>query len=174
VLCVPPLPLSLRVETFFWYKPNVTGDIPGPRKAHSTSLVNNCLYVFGGGDAENYFEDLYVLDVITHHWTKPETKGDVPGPRRAHTATVVGNKIWIFGGGDGKAPLDATYALDTENMTWAELKSNADALFPDARGYHSACMVDTKIAYFGGSDMEECFSDMVVLDTGLLAVRAGV
>lgn len=50
-------------ETMFWYKPRVTGTIPEPRRAHTANLIDNKLYIYGGGDSQNYFSHLYLFDV---------------------------------------------------------------------------------------------------------------
>jgi len=157
--------LIFDTETMFWYKPASTGDIPGPHRAHSATLVDHRIFIFGGGDGPNYFDHLYILDTTNMHWTKPECNGQVPGPRRSHTSILVGKKIYVFGGGDGNKALNETYVLDTEKLNWEILK--AVGQLPAARGYHTANLIGNngKIYVYGGSDGQECFSDVFVLDT---------
>jgi len=130
----------------------------------SANLVDNKLFVFGGGDGANYFADLYVLDLVTMHWSKPETSGAIPGPRRAHTGTLINkNKLFIFGGGDGNKALNDIYVLDTDKLHWDTYKTSGNV--PNPRGYHSTSLIGAdKVWVFGGSDGSEVFSDMSILD----------
>jgi len=154
------------IETFFWSKPEVRGVEFGPHRAHSATLAPNGtdILVFGGGDGPNYFDSLYVLNTKTMAWSQPKVSGTSPGPRRAHSATLLGRDLYIFGGGDGRKALNDIFILDTEAFTWRACNVKGDV--PPPRGYHAACQVDNnKILVTGGSDGQECFSDVCILDT---------
>jgi len=156
--------LMFDPDTMFWYKMTTTGVAPGPHRAHSATLVDSKLFVFGGGDGANYFAELYVLDLVTLHWSKPEISGAIPGPRRAHTGTLINkNKLFIFGGGDGNKALNDIYVLDTDKLHWDTYKTSGTV--PNPRGYHSTSLIGPDKAWvFGGSDGSEVFSDLSVLD----------
>ena len=49
-------------ETMYWNYPEFSGELPTPRSAHSATAVEDKIFVFGGGDNSNYFNDLYILD----------------------------------------------------------------------------------------------------------------
>ncbi|KYR02856.1 hypothetical protein DLAC_00326 [Tieghemostelium lacteum] len=154
-------------KTMFWSKPKTNGAdgcIPNPHRAHTATLVDKRLFIFGGGDGPNYFKDLFVLDTETLTWTKPVTTGNGPGPRRAHTANLVNGKtIYIFGGGDGNKALNEVYSLDTDSLSWTLIKPTGT--IPKSRGYHSSVLIgNTKIGIFGGSDGQECFDDYFIFD----------
>jgi len=146
----------------FWHSPKTTGTIPGPHRAHSATLVDHRLFVFGGGEGTTYFDHLYILDTTTLHWTKPECSGTLPGPRRAHTAVLIGKKIIFFGGGDGNKALNETFTLDTEKLNWESVKAYGS--LPVARGYHTSVLLNDKIWSYGGSDGQECFNDLFMFD----------
>ncbi|KAG1487070.1 hypothetical protein G6F52_014240 [Rhizopus delemar] len=70
----------MHTDTLTWTKPRTTGQVPPPCRAHSCTTVERVLgpgkrsyslYVFGGGDGPNYFNDLYILNVgkLTHSLT---------------------------------------------------------------------------------------------------------
>lgn len=54
--------LVFDTETMYWNYPECSGEIPTPRCAHSATTVEDKIFVFGGGDSANYFNDLYILD----------------------------------------------------------------------------------------------------------------
>ncbi len=48
-----------------WYRPTVKGDAPASRSFHSATLVGSKLYVFGGSNDSQYFNDLFIFDART-------------------------------------------------------------------------------------------------------------
>ncbi|KAI8645795.1 hypothetical protein BD408DRAFT_411091 [Parasitella parasitica] len=164
----------LDMDTLTWSKPRTFGQMPPPCRAHSCTTVERdlgggkksySLYVFGGGDGPNYFNDLYVLNVDTLTWSKPNTDGEAPSPRRAHTTCIWNQKIIIVGGGDGARALADVHMLDVSNPSlpkWSLLHPEGNP--PIARGYHTSNLVKDKLIVYGGSDGHECFGDVYVLD----------
>ncbi|KAG0360398.1 hypothetical protein BG005_010873 [Podila minutissima] len=150
-------------DTMHWTQPKTYGSIPPPCRAHSSTLVDNKrLYVFGGGDGPQYFNELYMLDTDTLTWTNPQTTGTRPCRRRAHTTCVYNNCMYVFGGGDGVQALNDTYMLNLTDMHWTELKTTGT--IPISRGYHTSNLIKSQFIVYGGSDGHECFSDVHVLD----------
>ncbi|CEP15005.1 hypothetical protein [Parasitella parasitica] len=164
----------LDMDTLTWSKPRTFGQLPPPCRAHSCTTVERdlgagknsySLYMFGGGDGPNYFNDLYVLNIDTLTWTKPKTEGEAPSPRRAHTTCIWNQKIIIVGGGDGARALADVHMLDVSDPTlpkWSLL--HPEGTPPIARGYHTSNLVKDKLIVYGGSDGHECFGDVYVLD----------
>ncbi|KAI7865208.1 uncharacterized protein EV154DRAFT_432980 [Mucor mucedo] len=163
----------LDMDTLTWSKPRTSGQAPPPCRAHSCTTVERevggkktyHLYVFGGGDGPNYFNDLYVLNIDTLIWSKPKTEGEPPSPRRAHTTCIWNGKIIIVGGGDGARALADVHTLDVSDphaLKWSLLKPEGNP--PIARGYHTSNLIKDKLIVYGGSDGHECFSDVHILD----------
>uniref|UniRef100_K3W732 AAA+ ATPase domain-containing protein n=1 Tax=Globisporangium ultimum (strain ATCC 200006 / CBS 805.95 / DAOM BR144) TaxID=431595 RepID=K3W732_GLOUD len=81
--------------------------LPQCRGAHSATLVEDKMYIFGGGDlAESgtaqgaYLNSVMVLDTGIMEWVSPPVKGDFPTPR-ADTTMVFDkntNHLTFFGG----------------------------------------------------------------------------
>lgn len=46
-----------------WWDPRIEGRAPRPRKTHSTGLVGNRLFIFGGHNGESWLSDLHILDL---------------------------------------------------------------------------------------------------------------
>ncbi|KAG0144150.1 hypothetical protein CROQUDRAFT_47747 [Cronartium quercuum f. sp. fusiforme G11] len=146
-------------------KNNPKDHIPPPCRAHSATNVDGRIFIFGGGDGPNYFDDLYYLDTISLVWTKPKIRGTIPSTRRAHATVLYGSQLIIFGGGNGSRALNDVHALDLTDLTkleWRELGIKGQS--PLNRGYHSANLIGSKCIIFGGSDGGECFSDIHILD----------
>lgn len=55
---------SPRADTLVWQPMKTSGKIFPPRAGHTTVLLGNDLFVFGGfSDAKNLYDDLYVLNL---------------------------------------------------------------------------------------------------------------
>ncbi|XP_071724164.1 uncharacterized protein [Rutidosis leptorrhynchoides] len=69
----------LDTDTLMWKELNTSGQLLPPRAGHSTVAFGKNMFVFGGfTDAQNLYDDLYMLDVETGIWTKVITTGDGP------------------------------------------------------------------------------------------------
>ncbi|OSD03716.1 galactose oxidase [Trametes coccinea BRFM310] len=163
-----------NTETMQWTHPQVQGKVPKPCRAHTATLVDRKLFVFGGGEGPDYYNDVYVLDTATREWHHP-LSGDTPEaertcpfppPRRAHTSVLYKNKLWIFGGGNGTHALNDVWTLDLsgglDRLRWEEVSTHGKK--PSARGYHTANLIDNVMVVVGGSDGQQCFSDIWCLN----------
>lgn len=156
-----------------WSHPEVQGDIPPPCRAHTATLVDRKIVIFGGGEGPVYYDTVYVLDTVHRRWQKVEFPEDTPRPttRRAHTAVYYDGKIWVFGGGNGSQALNDVWTLTAncpvEKMRWSKVEIRGNKQ-PSARGYHTANLVRNIMIVVGGSDGRECFSDIWCLNLGKL------
>jgi Rab9 effector protein with kelch motifs len=154
-----------------WSHPEVQGDIPPPCRAHTATLVDRKIVVFGGGEGPVYYDTVYVLDTIYRRWQKVELPEDAvrPTTRRAHTAVYYEGKIWVFGGGNGSQALNDVWTLTVncpiEKMSWSKVEIRGSKQ-PGARGYHTANLVGNIMIVVGGSDGRECFSDIWCMNLG--------
>lgn len=161
----------LLLETMQWSHPEVQGDIPPPCRAHTATLVDRRIVIFGGGEGPVYYDTVYILDTVHRRWQKVEFPADAPHPttRRAHTAVYYDGKIWVFGGGNGSQALNDVWTLTVncpvEKMSWNKVEIRGSKQ-PGARGYHTANLVRNIMIVVGGSDGRECFSDIWCLNLG--------
>mmetsp|Transcript_25263 Transcript_25263/g.72852 ORF Transcript_25263/g.72852 Transcript_25263/m.72852 type:complete len:757 (-) Transcript_25263:91-2361(-) len=84
-----------------WEFLDCDGEVPQSRSGHTCALHRNrFLYIFGGFDGSNCFDDLYVLDLETKHWRRIEAGGDRPSGRASHSAVTddLAGVMYIFGG----------------------------------------------------------------------------
>jgi len=88
-----------------WLRADIDGEGPCPReRASLVPYIEDKLVLFGGYycspdmEVENYFNDLYVLNLSLMEWIQPNVEGEVPQPRSAHSANFVKGKMYVFGG----------------------------------------------------------------------------
>lgn len=131
---------NIPAATMRWTAPKIHGCIPQKRSAHSASLYNGTLYVFGGWNGKRELNDVYALDTSackphrgafytsiscllllppqiivvsdTLEWKLVEATGTVPSPRHFHNGVIVGQRLYVFGGFDGKVWKDDIFVLD--------------------------------------------------------------
>lgn len=170
-----------------WSHPEMLGDVPPPCRAHTATLVDRKIVIFGGGQGPVYYDSTFILDTTTRRWFAPTfpaqsqpvpAEGDPlhPAPRRAHTAVLYNGKIYVFGGGNGLTALNDLWTLDVSRLDtslrgsggglkWTLIKTKEP---PPPRGYHTANLVGSVMVVVGGSDGKECFSDVWCLNLGMV------
>ena len=158
-----------------WTHPDITGDLPPPCRAHTATLYDRKLLIYGGVLGSTYHDSVYVLDTTARKWIRPNiASGPRPASRRAHSAVLYQGKVWMFGGGNGLTALNDVWTLDvsggaglggTKLMCWMQKEMSGKR--PGARGYHTANLVGNIMVVIGGSDGKECFTDVWCLNLGM-------
>ncbi|KAJ3569502.1 hypothetical protein NP233_g5004 [Leucocoprinus birnbaumii] len=153
----------------YWSRAPVFGAIPNrTMRAHSVTLVDNVVWLFGGCDERESWRDVYCLDIETMQWSHPDCVGDIPPPSRAHSATLVDRKIVFIGGGHASTYYDSVYILDTTTRRWSR-PVIAPGATPPQRRAHTAVLNGNKIWVFGGGNGMVALDDVWTLDvSGLL------
>lgn len=80
-----------------WLLANETGESPSPRYNHTANIWNMKMYVFGGWNGKEFFNDTIVYDLEKMVWNKLETQ-ETPCPRMGHASCIVSNNLIIQGG----------------------------------------------------------------------------
>lgn len=141
------------------------GDIPQSRSGHTCALhKNRFLYIFGGFDGSNCFDDLYVLDLELRQWRKIEPGGDLPTGRASHSAVTdeYAGVMYVFGGSGShfgytnKRDL-CEFCFETE--TW-RLLSNPLEDTPSARYGQSMVAFQEGLYVWGGTHGTNYPTDM--------------
>ncbi|KZP05813.1 galactose oxidase, partial [Athelia psychrophila] len=147
----------------YWSRASVFGETPGrPMKAHSATVVDNVVWVFGGCDETGCYRDVYCFDTETMHWSHPTMTGEIPPPCRAHTATLIDRKIVFIAGGQGPNYYDKTYILDTITRRWK--LAQIEGVNPPPRRAHTAVLYKGQIWVFGGGNGMQALNDVWALD----------
>ncbi|VDD74692.1 unnamed protein product [Mesocestoides corti] len=109
---------QLEIDTMTWIKPTVSGDPPAPRSLHSSTVIGNRMFVFGGwvplviDDMKTTAEKewkctntLASLNLDTMSWEpfQMEIFDDslVPRARAGHCAVAVNTRLYVWSGRDG-------------------------------------------------------------------------
>ena len=130
-----------------WIHPVLGGQSPPNCRAHTATLVDRKIVIFGGGEDVQYYNSIHILDTTTRQWVHPNIPEPVPPPRRAHTAVLYKTRIYVFGGGNGTTALNDVWALDVsgpiERMRWEQIETRGKG--PTPRGYHTANLIGNVI-----------------------------
>ncbi|KAH8418157.1 hypothetical protein KR009_006699 [Drosophila setifemur] len=107
----------LDTDSMTWSKPRTLGQSPLPRSLHSSTMIANKMYVFGGWvplvlhDSKPTTErewkctnTLAVLDLDTMTWdnvTLDTVEENVPRARAGHCAVGIQSRLYVWSGRDG-------------------------------------------------------------------------
>jgi N-acetylneuraminic acid mutarotase len=125
------------------------GEPPAKRNDHSATLWNgNKLVIFGGNSEEDvYFNDIFVLDLISMTWSQPDVHGFIPEGRIRHSATIYENKLYVAGG--IRVDPSDTFAntLLTLNLDTWEWEQPVPFI---RRAQHMSFIYNSRLYLFGG------------------------
>lgn len=156
------------------------------RQFHTANIIENKMYVFGGGDGKSWLNELMILDLVNLDWKGPlnfppsgaspnlslsnlqHSQGELnsseaPSGRLQHSSVASDSKIYIFGGEpDQFRQLNDIWCLDTKSLQWEQPQTMGQE--PSARVSSTGCLVDNKIYYFGGYDGVQWLNDVHSFD----------
>ncbi|KIP09449.1 hypothetical protein PHLGIDRAFT_86732 [Phlebiopsis gigantea 11061_1 CR5-6] len=158
----------LDTVTRRWARPTFkpTSPLPPPRRAHTTVLYRNRIWVFGGGNGTMALNDLWTLEVGTTanvdrmRWEQVTTKGKRPTARGYHTANLVGNVMVVIGGSDGRECFSDVWCLNLDTLVWSKVTLNK--LY--RRLSHTATQVGSYLFVWGGHDGTSYTSDLLMFN----------
>ena len=157
-------------------------EVPMPRGAHSATIIDKSLYIFGGyggvGFARRDFNDVTVLELDTFEW-RPllEMTGELPPPRSGHQGIAVNENLYVIGGWNSMDQFADMYIMDTVTSAWTKPPKEGD-FGPPRWNFAAVAVVAVphwKIFVFGGNSgdlvdggnpLGSYMNDMVVLETG--------
>ena len=107
-----------------WSQLDCIGYIPAPREGHSSALVGDVMYVFGGRTEEGTdLGDLAAFRITSRRWYTFQNMGPSPSPRSGHSMTAFGKQIVVLAGEPSSAPRDVgelslVYVLNTDKIRY--------------------------------------------------------
>ncbi|KAJ1964964.1 hypothetical protein GGI12_001089 [Dipsacomyces acuminosporus] len=103
-------------------------NVPPGRAGHSSSVYLNSIYVFGGMNREECFNDLWAYNLEDQGWTKVTPHGATPPARYGHASAVVDDCIFIMGGRTLRGePLNDFFAYKISLQRWYTFQVNSSA-----------------------------------------------
>jgi dynein heavy chain len=154
---------TYSIEEVSWTRQQPKGTGPEKRSGHTACAVLKQLYIFGGWNSMDQFNDMFILDTEAMIWSQIAAPLCCDGFPRWNMAacSVVAIphwKIFVFGGSSGKLTPDSsqgTYlndvsVLDTGTNTWSRPNIIGDIPSPRAEtqlGYDSK---GSRLMIFGG------------------------
>ena len=105
---------------------------PAKRSCHSTVIVGDCLYMWGGYSNRKKHNikaerrDSSFVEVIhlpTGRWEQKPTTGDPPLGIINYVAVAIGNEIFYYGGhsGHGQCDDNVLYSLNVDTLKWRKV-----------------------------------------------------
>lgn len=125
------------------------GQIPPARTNHTMITWGDKLYLFGGTDGVNWFNDVWSYSPHTNSWTQLECIGYIPSPREGHAAALVGDVMYIFGGRTEEGTdLGDLAAFRISSRRWYTFQNMGPS--PSPRSGHSMTTVGKQIVVLAG------------------------
>lgn len=112
-----------------WDVPTVKGNPPKGRSEIKSVIDDSTgkVYIFGGADRTNYFNDMYIFDTVGLSWSVLSL-ADAPSQRAGYTATLLTNGIILYIGGYSyqfvgdvfiDVDISQIFLFDTKSSTWS-------------------------------------------------------
>ena len=119
---------ALDFDTWEWRALECTGTPPEPRSGHQTVAVLDNLFVLGGWNSMDQFDNIYMLNTLSNTWSQPPGGEDF-GPKRWNFSAVAVVavphwKIFVFGGSTGNLN-DGSQAVFNNDIQVYETGSNS-------------------------------------------------
>ncbi|KAK3693609.1 hypothetical protein B0T22DRAFT_421072 [Podospora appendiculata] len=129
--------------------PPSQGKLPPARTNHSIITYNDKMYLFGGTNGFQWFNDVWCYDPTTNFWTQLDCIGYIPIPREGHAASVVDDVMYIFGGRTEEgADLGDLAAFRITSRRWYTFQNMGPS--PSPRSGHSMTAVGKTVVVVGG------------------------
>ncbi|KIV82768.1 hypothetical protein PV11_04848 [Exophiala sideris] len=129
--------------------PHPKPKVPPPRTNHTVISYNDQLYLFGGTNGTQWFNDVWTYNPATNSWTQQDCIGYIPAPREGHSAALVNDVMYIFGGRTEEGTdLGDLAAFRITSKRWYTFQNMGPS--PSPRSGHSMTAYRDKIIVLGG------------------------
>ncbi|OMJ89070.1 hypothetical protein SteCoe_8896 [Stentor coeruleus] len=122
---------------------------PEGRYSGTMSVINSKLYLFGGKNSKQLFNDMWVYHTDSQHWESLTISGEVPSPRYQHSICTEGDAMILWGGVDSGGLKNDLFIYNTLTNYWSQINP-LSLIMP--RAAKAACIVSKipKIYIYGG------------------------
>ncbi|OAQ98277.1 hypothetical protein LLEC1_07343 [Akanthomyces lecanii] len=140
--------------------------IPAARTNHTVINYNDKMYLFGGTNGFEWFNDVWCYDPKVNKWSQLDCIGYIPSRREGHAAALVDDVMYIFGGRTEEgSDLGDLAAFRISLRRWYTFQNMGPS--PSPRSGHSMTTVGKSIVVLGG---EPSTATSTVNDLGILYV----
>ncbi|KAF4967402.1 hypothetical protein FSARC_5042 [Fusarium sarcochroum] len=140
--------------------------MPAARTNHTIVTFNDKMYLFGGTNGFQWFNDVWCYDPAVNKWSQFDCIGYIPAPREGHAAALVDDVMYVFGGRTEEGTdLGDLAAFRISSRRWYTFQNMGPS--PSPRSGHSMTTVGKSIVVLGGEPSSATTS---VSDLGLLYV----
>lgn len=94
---------------------------PQKRMKASMTVINGNLYLFGGKNQNQFYNNMWVFNVQSDNWDSKNLLGDVPSPRYSHAVDSEGDIFVLFGGEDALGLKNDIFIYNSLNSMWKQL-----------------------------------------------------
>ncbi|KAG5438883.1 hypothetical protein PCANB_002213 [Pneumocystis canis] len=158
---------TLNTSNARWEQINPITNSPPARTNHIMITYQENLYLFGGTNSNQWFNDVWVFDYKNLSWKEVVCNGCIPQPREGHSASLIDDIIYIFGGrGLDGSDLGDLIAFKITTSRWYIFQNMGPS--PSPRSGHTLTSFGQKIIVLGGEgslNKTEDLSISYVLDT---------
>lgn len=109
---------ELDLDTYDWCQLKFDGYYNHPRYDVSATIHEDKVFIYGGTNGKEYFDELIVLDLTNTNRYVLETSGEMPPPLAGAILAYYKNKLFLWGGTRGKEISKNMYILDLDQMYW--------------------------------------------------------
>ncbi|XDG07746.1 hypothetical protein ABKA04_007361 [Annulohypoxylon sp. FPYF3050] len=142
------------------------GKVPPARTNHSMITFNDKMYLFGGTNGFQWFNDVWCYEPAANKWVQLDSIGYIPVPREGHAASLVDDVMYVFGGRTEEgADLGDLAAFRIPSRRWYTFQNMGPS--PSPRSGHSMTSVGKSVVVVGG---EPSSTTSQVNDLGIVYV----
>jgi hypothetical protein len=154
---------AFDVNSEVWAKINTLGPSPAGRAGCLLFTTGDYLFLFGGGDGNNVFNDFFLLDLQTLVWNEDlecQIHQDFLRNREMMACCAVGRNAFVFGGRTCREKFcDAFDLFCFDEFFRIRVKKLTGG--PPARACSSLCVVKEGVfALIGGLGVKGCLNDI--------------
>jgi len=145
-----------------WEKIEPQTESPPARSGHCAGVFDGKIYIFGGADADYFYNDIWCFDPRASTWTPIPASGYLPTGRHGHSCTVSDGILYIFGGSspDGTEMNDA-YAFKIHERRWYLFQNVGPVASP--RSGHTMCTIKDRVFILGGESEQTKLEDSALI-----------
>ncbi|KAG8573395.1 hypothetical protein GDO81_012389 [Engystomops pustulosus] len=126
----------------------ITSEEMSPRAYHGTAYLKGCLYIIGGFDSVDYFNNVKRFDPIKKSW---QEVAPMHSKRCYVSVAILDENIYAMGGFDGHIRLNTAECYEPKTNQWTLISP-----MNEQRSDASATTLNNKIYICGGFNGNEC------------------